>query len=296
MKPIRLLLRGMAVFAALSACVLTSQANPSGCARDVAQSREMVVPPASDKVSRELWGYAANYSQQAWRVSAMDGRICAQPREEGAQIGARPAFEAKADGFRGASQFARVEDGWLVAFNQGEFGAALYWFSGDGKRHYRMSEEQIDPQVVAFFPLGNGLGAIAGLDHFSISEGSIVRITRNTANDRWRVETVTRLPAAPYAIAAKKQGGNIVVMSDSLVSFDGQRGIDVLAADLPWSGLYPNSAVLSTDDKKLYIGMRQYVVEFDLPTRKLRFLLPAGGWLHQLSKQQEQQIRARHSR
>ena len=38
---------------------------------------------------------------------------------------------------------ARVDDGWLVGFNKGEFGAALYWFSADGKQNYKISDHQV---------------------------------------------------------------------------------------------------------------------------------------------------------
>jgi len=296
MKLDQSLLRGIASIAVMSASALASQVSAATCTHDVALAGEIGVPPASDKISHALWSYAANYSQLEWRVSVVDGRICADPYKEGTLVGPRPAFRPEADGFRGASRFARVDDGWLVGFNHGEFGAALYWFSTDGKRHYRMSENQIDPQVVDFFPLGNGLGAIEGLAHLSMSQGSIIRIVRDAAQGRWRVETAARLPAAPYAIAVTKQGPSLVVLSDSLVMFDGLRRTDVLAADVPWDGLYPNSAALSPDGKKLYVGMRQYVGEFDLPTRKLRFLLPAGAKLNRLSKEAERGIRAGYSR
>ncbi|MFG6485664.1 hypothetical protein ACG04R_03210 [Roseateles sp. BYS78W] len=285
-------LRSIASIAALSACTLASPTSAQTCAHDVAQASEIDMPPPSDRVSHALWTYAANYSPQAWRVSLVDGRICADTYKRGDLVGARPAFKAEADGFRGASRFARVADGWLVAFNHGEFGAALYWFSTDGTRHYRMSENQLDPQVVDFFALGDELGAIQGLNHMLVSRGSIIRIVRDTLQDRWRVDTAAQLPAAPYAIAVTKQGESLVVLSDSLVAFDGGRHVDVLAADMPWSGLYPTSAVLSPDEKKLYIGMRQFVGEFDLSTRTLRFLLPSGAMLNRLSKQQEEQIRA----
>lgn len=296
MKLDQFLLRGLASVAVLAASVLAPQVSTATCAHDVAQSSEVSAPPSSDKVSHALWSYAANYSQLEWRVSVVDGRICADPHKEGTLVGPRPAFRPQADGFRGASRFARVDDGWLVGFNHGEFGAALYWFSADGKRHYRMSENQVDPQVVDFFPLGNGLGAIEGLAHMSMSRGSIIRIIRDTGQGRWRVETATRLRTAPYAIAVTKQGASLVVLSDSLVAFDGLQRTDVLAADVSWDGLYPNSAALSPDGKKLYIGMRQYVGEFDLPSRKLRFLLPAGAKLNRLSKEVERGIRAQYSR
>lgn len=296
MKLYKCLLRTTASIAAVSTSALAFQAKASTCAHEVAQSSEIAVPAASDQIAHELWSYAANYSKLEWRVSVVDGRICADPHKEGTLVGPRPAFKPEADGFRGASRFARVDDGWLVGFNHGEFGAALYWFSADGKRHYRMSENQVDPQVVDFFPLGRDLGAIEGLAHLGLADGSIIRITRGAAPGRWQVRTVVRLPTTPFAVAVPKQGPALMVLLDSIVSFDGQRKVEPLIANAPWSFLYPNSAVLSPDEQKLYIGMRQYVGEFDLKTRKLRMLLPTGAALNRLSPQDEQQIRASETR
>jgi hypothetical protein len=298
MKTHKSLLCAVASISALWAGVQASDARASSCAYDVGQSSEIGVPPSTERVPHALWSYAANYSSLEWRVSVADGHICADlvPDTERLRTGARPAFEPEADGFRGASQFARVNDGWLVGFNHGEFGAALYWFSKDGRRHYRMSAGRSDPQVVAFFPLGNDLGAIEGLAHLGLSKGSIIRIARTAAQDRWQVQTVVRLPAAPYAVAVPRSGPVLVVLWDCLVAFDGLRQVEPLLATAPWSGLYPNSAVLSPDEQKLYIGMRQYVGEFDLKTRQLRMLLPLGANLNRLSPQEEQQIRASESR
>lgn len=292
------LLRTLASLGALWVGVLASHANAAGCARDVARSSEISVPPSTERVANALWTYAANYSPVAWRVSVVDGRICAEPtlRAEDPPVGPRPAFKTEVDGFRGASRFARVDDGWLVGFNHGEFGAALYWFSLDGRRHYRMLEDQVDPQVIAFFPMGKDLGAIEGLDHLGLSTGSVIRIARNAAQGQWQVHTVARLPQTPYAVAVSKQGLALMVLSESLVTFDSQHGITTLNASMPWGGLYPNSAVLSPDEQTLYIGMRQYVGEFDLKTRQLRMLLPPGARLNRLSARVEQEIRATLSR
>lgn len=58
------------------------------------------------------------------------------------------------------------------------------------------------------------------------------------------------------------------------------RKIEPPLPDAAWSGLYPNSSVLSPDEEKLYIGMRQFVGEFDLAAKKLRVFIPAEKFLN----------------
>jgi hypothetical protein len=98
--------------------------------REIARWQEVSIPPSSDQGARMVWFYAANYSEYNWRVYLDRGQVCAQvtpgARREQRE---RPKFIPKAGQFRDASAFARVEDGWLVGFNDGEFGAALYWFN-----------------------------------------------------------------------------------------------------------------------------------------------------------------------
>ncbi|HEY9109944.1 MAG TPA: hypothetical protein VIN58_24975, partial [Roseateles sp.] len=231
----------------LLAIALASGSVCADCPHDLAQAREIPVPPASDRASRALWDYAANYSKLEWQVHLDGQRICARLDEQ--VSGQRPKFVPQADGFRGASSFARVDDGWLVGFNQGEFGAALYWFSENGRQHYRISEHQ----VVQFFPTTSGWGAIEGLAHLGMSEGSIILVTRAQPQGRWQARTALSLPAAPYAIAQPKLGPALAVLSDSLVAVTDLRRADMLLADAPWAGLYPNSAVLSADERTLYI-------------------------------------------
>ena len=104
----------------------------------------------------------ANWTFPAWRVFVDGASISAEISESEVPVQQhRPPFEAAADDFRAASRFWPVDDGWLVGFNHGEFGAALYWFSRDGKRHYEISRHH----VVTFFALADGIHAIEGLAH-----------------------------------------------------------------------------------------------------------------------------------
>jgi hypothetical protein len=273
---------------ALLSVALAAQATELHYPREVVQWKEVSIPPETDIGARMAWSYAANYSRHEWRVFSENNKIVAQlgggkhrdQRE-------RPAFSTTIDQFRGASLFSRVDDGWLVAFNHGEFGAALYWFSNDGQGHYKIS----DHQVVEFFALPNGLHAIEGLAHMSFSKGSIVRIARSEPGARWQALTVTELPFAPYAISMGRENKMFVTLSDALVSVGYDRRVETLLGNAAWSGLYPNSSVFSSDEQKLYIGMRQFVAEFDIPTKKLRFLIPSDHFLNRLPQKDEQRIR-----
>lgn len=254
---------------------------------DLTEWQEIPIPPESNMADYMAWFYAANYSKTTWCVSAKGGKPFAQRREDDTRKLERPQFTAKAGKYREGSIFRAVDDGWLIGFNQGEFGAALYWFNDDGTSHYEISQHQI----AAFFSLPDGLYAIEGLAHLGSSSGSIIRLGRPKTGARWQATTVQELPAAPEAISLKQDGSMVLTLSDSLVSLDRKHKITTILTNTPWGGLYPNSSILSADEKKLYIGMRQFVGEFDLETHKLRFLIPSSEFLNKLPKEDEDRIR-----
>ena len=180
-----------------------------------------------------------------------------------------------------------MDNGWLVGFNHGEFGAALYWFSGDGKHHYKISNDQI----VAFFALPDGIYAIQGLSHMGFSCGSIITISRPTKAAHWQAFRFVRLPFAPRTLVIRRDGTLLVTLSDSLVAVSPERRIDTLISDAPWSGLYPASSILLPDESRLYIGMRQFVGEVDLTTNQLRLLVPSLEFLNKLPQDMEKTLR-----
>lgn len=256
--------------------------------RDITKWEESALPPESRQADRTVWFYAANYSNLEWRVFTQDGKPSASHGDDVAgKRPDRPKFTPKAGKFRGGSTFAAVDDGWLVGFNQGEFGAALHWFSHDGKRNYKIS----DHQVVDFFTLPDGIHAIEGLAHLSMSEGSVIRIARPKAGAHWEAISIAKLPFAPCAVSLRRDGTMLITLSDSLVSIGPDRKIHTLLPDAPWGGLYPSSSILLPDELRLYIGMRQFVGEFDLTTNKFRFLIPSKEFLNKLPKEDEERMR-----
>jgi hypothetical protein len=266
---------------------LTAQAAPPFDS-DVSKWVEVPIPSHKNEVDYQLWSYAANYSRLEWRVFLKNGCPRVRLTEDATPIPLeRPAFIPRAGEFNDASAFARVEDGWLVGFNKGEFGAALYWFSSDGKHNYKIS----DHQVSEFFHLPDGVYAVEGLAHLTMNEGSLIRVTRRAPNAQWEAHKVVPLPAAPQTAAITGDGSLILTLFDALVRADPNHKVHILLADAPWWGLYPNSSILADHEHKLFIGMRQYVGEFDLRTRKLRFLVPSAKFLNKLTKKREQEIR-----
>jgi hypothetical protein len=255
---------------------------------DVAGWLEIPVPPNGKNSDRAVWHFATNYSQISWRVY-LDARkpkakLIDSPNDDFSD----PApFDARADKFQGANRFRMVDDGWLVGFNHGEFGAALYWFDRSGKQHYKISNDQ----VVSFFSLPDGIYAIEGLAHMGASCGSVVRIARPAPGAHWAAQRVVHLPYAPTTVAVRRDGSMLIALTDSLVSVSPDYQIKTLIPDVPWDSLYPSSAMLNPDERRLYLGMRQFVGEVDLNTNQLRLLVPNKDFLNKLPADQEKTIR-----
>ena len=254
---------------------------------DPTKWQEVVVPPKVPQGPHAVWFYAANHSDITWHVSSENGKTSARNQESvAAESAKKPTFTPEAGRFRGASKFVEVEDGWLVGFNRGEFGAGIYWFSKDGDRNYPVSNHQ----VVDFFSLPDGVYAIEGLAHMGMSRGSVIRITRPAVNVPWQANQIAKLPFAPSVITLRRDGTMLITLSSALVSVGPDHKIQTLLADVPWGALYPNSSVLSSDEKTLFIGMRQFVGEFNFATNRLKFIIPSSRFLNTLPKEEEEQI------
>jgi hypothetical protein len=246
--------------------------------REVRQWQEVSLPPKDDEYRMTAWFQAASFFSKSWewRVFVEHDRVCTQLASEPPRTQRdRPKFSPKTEEFSTGPEtaFMRVEDGWLTGFNVGEFGAALYWFSRDGKQDYKIS----DHQVVDFFSGVDGVYAIEGLGHMGYSHGSVIRIARAEAGGRWQASTVVELPGDPCTVSTRRDGTMFIAAPDWIVAVGRDRKITTLLQD-PW-WYRPTSAVLSPDEQKLYIGMEYFVAEFNIPTKTLRLLVPSDTFL-----------------
>jgi hypothetical protein len=253
------------------------------CQSEVVQWQEIIIPPKADPGKYIAQFHAADDNFVQWHLYTSSGRVCVNLAGD-ESLGQRvpPKFALRDDQIKAASILAPyntspsaitpVDDGWIISFNQGEFGGGdVYWFSPDGKQNYRISSGH---QVSRFVSLPDGLYAIEGLSHLDMSEGSIIRFNRKKADRFWQAFTVTKLPSEPYAIAVRRDGTILITLFNSVVSVGTNRKINTLLSNASWNSLYPYTSVLSPDEQKLYIGMHQVVGEFDIATKKFRFLVP----------------------
>ena len=181
----------------------------------------------------------------------------------------------------GLIDFVKVQDGYLIGFNRGEYGGELYWFSKNGKKRYEVSGHDI----VQFIKRDNKLYAI---EDSGIFDGSIIEIEKQEG--KWVANEFLKLPTTPRAIQLDSKGNFIVVTfgtdwnfdewgrviinaTPGLFSIDRDANIDTLVKDGMWGdNLYPSSMVIQND--VVYIGMRKGVYKFDLATKKEEWLLP----------------------
>lgn len=282
--------RPLTIAALLLALLLSAGALAQASAdypEDVAKWEPVALPTKAAVADRRVWLSAANGSRLEWQVDRDGAHVKATPYEwspHAAETAVLP-FLPKVDRYSGAQRARKVSDGWLVAFNRGEWGGALYWFSEDGGKNYKVS----DHQVVDFFLAGDRLHAIEGLAHMVLSQGSVIAIDRVT--ERWQAAAAHALPAAPYAVTMAEDGTAYIVLSNAVVALRSGR-LETIIEEAPWDSLYPNSAALGADGS-LYVGMRQFVGRVELADRSLTFLVPERLALHRLPIDQEQRIRQR---
>jgi hypothetical protein len=182
---------------------------------------------------------------------------------------------------------APVLDGWIIAFNAGEFGAGLWWYSPDGRTRYKISSDQ----VVGFFETPRGLLALEGLTHMFLSRGRLIHLLRGP-DGKWQSEPVLDLKGGPETGALDVDGSLVVATGDCLLRVHpATKRYDVILCHAFWGGLYPTSMII-TPAGDIYIGMRHGVARI---TRKgtsyrLHWLLPTKAVAGQEPKDGKAQI------
>jgi hypothetical protein len=167
----------------------------------------------------------------------------------------------------GRISLIKVEDGYLVGFNRGEWGGYLYWFSKDGSNHYLISNDQ----VVQFINKKGQNYAIQGLAHLTMSEGSIIKIEKK--NNKWLAHEYVSLPTAPEAIGLDIDDNFLIMTSKSLLKIEDNKKIQTLIGRGFWyDDLTTNSMVISNNI--IYAGMTAGVFKYDLSNGKQEWLLP----------------------
>ncbi len=229
------------------------------------------------KCSSLQWD-VANSSHLEWSVFMAGEKVYARRLQnpEGPRGDFPPFLIPLANHTRGRRIGIRVEDGWLVGFNAAEWGGSLWWYSLDGRQQYKIS----DDQIVQFVKMSDGLFALEGLAHLSLSEGKVIKLSKNGPNSSWNSSLWVELPQAPDAGVVHKDGSLIIVTTSGLVRVIKQRKVETLLEKTFWWGMYPNSVLIDTNNF-VFIGMRQGILKWrigDLPDTMI-WLVPSKEFL-----------------
>jgi hypothetical protein len=252
-----------------SVTILLAQIAPVG--GDLLSNAWVKLPGRPSQVERRC----ARYSEMFWTVSRDAHTVRAEPMSDRAQADPVPFRYTPGPDRDGYRYVAAVHDGWVVGFDDGEFGGGLWWFSPDGRTSLRIRPEASSPvNPEDIFRAENVLGlpevagerlVLMGLDHLGGRSGRIFRLVHGSAGG-WRLAPVAVLDSQPAVWLVENP--LLLFVTESGVWSVGATGDAVRLHDGDLGGFSPTSLVRGPDGA-LYLGLRHYV---------LRLESQAGHW------------------
>lgn len=239
----------------------------------------VATPPSSTMTLKEYKDFMSQVrSSYEWQVVSENGKVkgILRSEEEGNKLKS-PEFDTTMQfdyGESSAHLTLEVEDGWIVAYNDGEFGAAIYWFDKMGKLKKLLSHHHVKEFLIE----GSRIFAIEGLSHMTMSQGSMIEINKDEKG--WAVSDFVTLPQSPMAITKVDAGDYIIVTKDMLLRVNLEREILILVPNSIWGMLGPNSVAVDKEGY-IYIGMRRFVGRCKLgkSVQQYELLVPDQTWL-----------------
>lgn len=161
-------------------------------------------------------------------------------------------------GTRGRRHTLKVDDGWLIGFNAGEWGGSVWWASPDGSE-LRVLDD--DVHILDFFELGGRIWAPSEYIK-GHSEIHVLELVRDSTG-AWQIRRGPELRAG--ADAAVVAGERLLIASIA--------GVDQMSADgrlttlfeVDWFVDHPRvpRSILRAEDGTIYIGMNHAVVRLE---------------------------------
>lgn len=203
-----------------------------------------------------LW--KANHSKEHWVITKTNESIKIKPNDFNYFKGDSLPFGQKEVAKKLNNQYSiravkKVQDGYIIGLNKGEFGGGLWFLSADGKSSYEIIPYRRIHQI---FEFNNKLFVIEGLAHLGSNNGNLLELRKE---GNWQVSQTYKLPGAPRFIIEEKDN-ILIVTSEYLMSFNKYKKLNqVLKAPFYWGSLYPSSAIIVDND--IYIAMRKGILK-----------------------------------
>jgi hypothetical protein len=198
----------------------------------------------------------ANYAKRSWKVMLDGERLqIGLNTERLRQDPLPPQIRSRhvQAGSKTDRVVVRVNDGWIVGLDSGEFGGGLWWFSTDGQRSQKLSEDN----VVALIDTHKGVLVLAGLSHMGFDDGKVLRVTSGSRSAK-KLELLADLRFTPRAFAVESADSLIVLTTSPLVRVRMSGEVETLLAETDYRLLYPTSMTLSPSGV-IHVGMRHFV-------------------------------------
>jgi hypothetical protein len=207
--------------------------------------------PESDSSAMQC----ANYSELEWRVllsEAGTAQIVPRPKPYRARSSKLPAGVKRQKGMIGAESNFKLQNGWLLGFDAGEFGGGLWFADVDGK-----TQELSSQNVHGFVATQQGVLVFVGLAHMGLDSGKVL-IVPYKITSKTDLRTLGELDGAPEAVSRLSDDTALVITTQG-ISQIASSGVSKTLLRRRFGGLYPNS-IMSASDSTIYAGMRLFVV------------------------------------
>ena len=152
----------------------------------------------------------------------------------------------------GQHHYKKLDKGWLIGTNKGEWGGSLFWVEENQKDYKYIANANVNK----IFNWEGKTVVLEGVSHINISEGYLIEVHTDLTLD-----TLVVFPESPYN--AVVGGDNVLyVVTDFILYKVDKTGIYTQLYDFSdWPQL---NSDLTYSNNQLYLGMLNGVARFDL--------------------------------
>lgn len=208
-----------------------------------------------------------NYSHNEWQVTNEGNGVRITPRaspkgkDDFPPVPSWPPMLKHQEGMPGRTVSAGLKNamhfknGWLLAYDAGEWGGGLWLTNEDGSKTKRI----LNDNIRAVVPTDGGIIVLSGLAHMSINFGNAFIFSNPDGLDIALQHSV-HLDGEPSAPAKEADGSLLFVTTYGLRRMTQSGELQRLTYFPKWtSQQYPNSMAVSSDGS-IFIAMRMFVL------------------------------------
>lgn len=151
----------------------------------------------------------------------------------------------------------KVNGGWLVGYDAGEWGGKIWWRSAHGEE-----EEIAEDNLFAFIRSQDEVLALTGLAHLHVNEGALFRLVQDEVGT-WKREHLMDLPSAPAALTVLPGDTLLLATGKGLVELKAPGHQMILHENDMW-GLA--ETIVSDRAGVVYVGLRSVIARL-FPTK-----------------------------